>query len=72
MFRVKAVVTESENQFRPVFIDTGDNPVLYKKLIAVLMLRRLFARFLNMCMVIVILSMRASWSVMVGMSMMLR
>lgn len=30
MFRVKAVVIESENQFCPVFIDTGDNPVLYK------------------------------------------
>ena len=30
MFRVKAVVIESENQFCPVFIDTGDNQVLYK------------------------------------------
>lgn len=30
MFRVKSVVIESENQFCPVFIDTGDNPVLYK------------------------------------------
>ena len=30
MFRVKAAVIESENQFCPVFIDTGDNPILYK------------------------------------------
>ena len=29
MFKIKAVVIESENQFCPVFIDTGDNPVLY-------------------------------------------
>jgi hypothetical protein len=30
MFKVKAVVIESENQFCPVFIDTGDNPILYR------------------------------------------
>lgn len=30
MFRVKAAVIESENQFCHVFIDTGDNPVLYR------------------------------------------
>ena len=30
MFRIKAVVIESENQFCPVFIDTGDNPILYR------------------------------------------
>lgn len=30
MFKVKAVVIESENQFCPVFLDTGDDPVLYK------------------------------------------
>lgn len=30
MFKVKAVVIESENQFCPVFIDTGDDSVLYK------------------------------------------
>lgn len=30
MFRVKVIVIESENQFCSVFIDTEDNPVLYK------------------------------------------
>ena len=41
-------------------------------LMAVLMLRRLFARFLNMCMVTVILIMCASVNVMVGMYIVLR
>ncbi len=30
MFRIKAVVIEFENQFCHVFLDTGDDPVLYR------------------------------------------
>lgn len=41
-------------------------------LMAVLMPRRLFARFLNMCMVTVILNMSASVNVMVGIYILLR